>query len=86
MLRAMALLGVSEIRVPSWGPFYKGILLFGDLYWGSPIFRKPPGRTLGGVLARSRSPCTRGGVAPEGSPQAWQRVSNKCYDMKGPLE
>ena len=30
--------GVSEIRVPYWVPDYEGILLFGGLYEGSPIF------------------------------------------------
>ena len=27
-----------KLRVAYWGPDYKGIPLFGDLYWGSPIF------------------------------------------------
>ena len=30
-------MGDSEIRGTLSGPYYKGILLFGDLYWGSPI-------------------------------------------------
>ena len=33
--------GVSEIRVPYWGPYYKGILLFKGLYWGPLILVSP---------------------------------------------
>ena len=31
-------LGFTKIGVPFWGPDYMGILLVGDLHWGSPIF------------------------------------------------
>ena len=42
---------VSENRgTLRWGPFYKGVLLFGDLYWGSPIF-VPPSQTEKGLRA-----------------------------------
>ena len=30
------------LGVPFWGPYSKGVLLFGGLYWG---FRKPPYET-----------------------------------------
>ena len=35
--------GFRSSGVPSWGPYYKGILLFwGDSIWGSLTFVKPP--------------------------------------------
>ena len=34
--------GFPTLGVPNWGPYYKGILLFENLYWGSPIFVNPP--------------------------------------------
>ena len=30
--------GITKIAVPSWGPYYKGMLLLGDLYSGSLLF------------------------------------------------
>ena len=30
-----------KLGVPCWGPQYKGILLFADPCWGSPIFVSP---------------------------------------------
>ena len=33
---------VSKLGVPSWGPYAKGIILFGGLYSGSLIFVNPP--------------------------------------------
>ena len=49
-------MGVSEIRVPYWGPHYKGILLFGGVYVKAPF---------GGVLVKTcrvgvYTPCDRG--------------------------
>ena len=32
--------GCTILGVPYWGPYYKGILLLGDLHWESPIFVK----------------------------------------------
>ena len=40
-------MGISEVRVPYWGPDYEGILLFADLYWLSPIFGNPQNRNQG---------------------------------------
>ena len=30
--------GFPNFGLPYWGPYYKGILLFGDLCWRSPVF------------------------------------------------
>ena len=41
---AQEFMRVSEIRgtfVPYWGPHYKGILLFGVYFRGSPLFVNP---------------------------------------------
>ena len=40
--------GFPKLGLPYFGPYDNGILLFGDLYWGSPIFVPPPDGPLVG--------------------------------------
>ena len=55
----VCVMGLTILVVPYWGPCYKGILLFWDLYWGVPdISSTPPkiGMFLSNALLCPESP------------------------------